>query len=248
MAFVQARHFANASRGVGDIHRLVVHTAEIQETRDSAEDVARFFATTSAKVSAHACGDNNTVVECVRDEDIAFHALGDNERTLGFEFSGFAGQSFAQWRDQYSTDMLLLAAKWFAAKATRYSIPLRWLTPEQERARAKGFVTHKVVSDVWGEGIRSDPGANFPFDSFLRMVAANMKPAAETWARLKLLTGEGRELASSGRFGEKPSTQAAKLAAFLSNPTNVKKMLADFDHDRDRGEPEDVRVVRVWES
>jgi hypothetical protein len=43
-------------------------------------------------------------------------------------------------------------------------------------------------------------------------------------------------------------TQAEKLAAFLSTPTNVQKMLADFDHDRDRKEVEDVRVVRVWEQ
>lgn len=72
------------------------------------------------------------------------------------------------------------------------------------------------------------------------------KPAP-TLLRFRLLTGEGQKLAETGKLGAKPATQAEKLAAFLSNPTNVAKMLADFDHDKGRKEVEDVRIVRVWE-
>lgn len=176
MAFVQANSYRVASRGVNDIHRLVFHTAQIQEHRDSAEDVASYFSNRTTKVSAHACVDNDTLVTCVWDKDIAYHAFGDNNNTLGLEMSGYANQTAAQWNDAYSKAMLNRAAKWAAEKATKYSIPVRWLTPAQEKARLKGFVTHKIVSDVWGDGIRSDPGPNFPYESFLLLVKANMAP------------------------------------------------------------------------
>lgn len=75
------------------------------------------------------------------------------------------------------------------------------------------------------------------------------KPKPEpTWIRFRILTGEGKTLAETGKLGSKPETQAARLAAFLSNPDNVKKMLGDFDHDRDAKQVEDVRIVRVWEN
>lgn len=176
MAFVRANSYRVASRGVNDVHRIVFHTAEIQEHRDSAEDVASYFSNPTTKVSAHACVDNDTLITCVWDKDVAFHAFGDNNNTLGLEMSGYAKQTAAQWNDAYSKAMLNRAAKWVADKATKYSIPVRWLTPAQERALAKGFVTHKIVSDVWGDGIRSDPGPNFPYEAFLKLVKENMAP------------------------------------------------------------------------
>lgn len=178
--FVQASSFTNSNRGAGDIERIVWHTAEIQEHRDSAEDVAAFFAKPSTEVSAHATIDNTTIVECVRDADIAHHARGDNTDTLGYELSGFAKQTKADWHDAYSTRMLKRAAAYVAPKCVLHSIPPRWLTPDQERRRARGFVSHKVVSDVFGEGIRSDPGKFFPYAEFSEMVReeiAKLSPA-----------------------------------------------------------------------
>jgi N-acetyl-anhydromuramyl-L-alanine amidase AmpD len=147
---------------------------EIAEKDDTAERCANFFSNPSTQVSAHYCIDNNTVVQCVADKDVAFHAFGDNDRTLGFELAGFAGQTEAQWRDNYSDKVVENAAKLAAEKAKKYGIPARWLTPAEEKARKKGFVTHKVVSDVWGDGIRSDPGRHFPYGRFMNRVKFHM--------------------------------------------------------------------------
>jgi hypothetical protein len=180
MLFVEAQHFTNASRGPGDIERIIVHTAEIGETRKSAESIANFFknipasAPPSQRVSAHYTVDNDSVVQCVKDQDIAYHAMGDNEQSLGYELSGFAGQSFAQWRDDYSRKVIDKAAVQMAADCKAYSIPVRWLTNAQLKARERGFATHKQVSDLFGQGIRSDPGAQFPDDLLLRRIQFHM--------------------------------------------------------------------------
>ena len=198
MAFVQANSFQNADRGVGDIRRIVIHTAEITETRDAAESIASFFSNPTTSVSAHACIDNDSIVECVRDEDIAFHALGDNNATLGYELSGFAGQTKAQWEDDYSDKVVERAARYCAEKAKKYGITTRWLTAGQERNRESGFVTHAIVSQVFGEGIRSDPGANFPYDRFMERVKFHIAASQKwQWTISDAVVGGKGELARS---------------------------------------------------
>lgn len=194
MEFVKARWFTIADRGPGDIDRFVFHTIESPETTTAAEAVARDFATRSAsnKASAHYAIDNNSVVQCVKDKDIAFHAAGDNERTLGFEHAGRANQTKSQWDDEYSRAMLELSAKLVAGKALRYSMPVRWLTEDQLRRRERGFVTHDLVSKVFGANIRDDPGPNFPYDRYLRRV--NFYLDALRPVRFAVVDGEGTEL------------------------------------------------------
>jgi N-acetyl-anhydromuramyl-L-alanine amidase AmpD len=170
MEFVQANRFRSANRGADNIERIVVHTAEIAETRSSAEDVAAFFARSGTEVSAHITVDNNSTVRCVRDKDIAFHALGDNHQSLGAELSGRASQSFREWRDDYSKAVIenfaFVAAHW----CHDYGIPMRWLTDDQLERRIRGFTTHDAVSRVFGDDIRDDPGRNFPFELCERRV------------------------------------------------------------------------------
>jgi hypothetical protein len=172
--FVQANSYRKANRT--SIDRIVFHTAEIQEQRDSAERVAAFFSNPSTKVSAHAVVDNNSLVECVLDKDVAFHAFGDNEVTLGLEMSGFARQTPAQWNDAYSKAMLERASQWAADKATKFNVPVRWLTEAQLRREEKGFVTHDLVSKVFGDDIRDDPGPHFPYQEFLALVKTKLPP------------------------------------------------------------------------
>lgn len=230
MLHVQARHFDTASRGISDIERLVVHTAEIQEHRDSAEDVAEFFRTTGTAVSSHVVIDNNSTIRCVLDKDIAFHAKGDNLATLGAELSGFAKQSFAEWRDEYSRDVVERFAVWAAGKCERYHIPPRWLTRTQEAARLKGLVTHAIVSDVFGEGIRSDPGQFFPFELAQKRIRFHMKP---TLAVFVLMDGEGDEIARSLAYDIRdPKEEADRFALFEKNrrALMLKELRLDGDY------------------
>ena len=145
--FVQAHSFTNANRGVGDIERVVVHTAEIEEGGQSAERIAAFFASAPAGVSAHAVIDTNTRG---RVRQGGGHRLprrrATTRRRSGTSSQPKAGQSAAEWKDAASTAMLQRFARYIAPRCVKYDIPVRWLTPEQERLRVRGFVTHKVVS------------------------------------------------------------------------------------------------------
>ena len=78
---------------------VVMHTMEIAERNDAAEICARWFATPVSKVSAHYCVDADTVVQCVREKDIAWHARGGNTASIGVELAGFARQTRKDWAD-----------------------------------------------------------------------------------------------------------------------------------------------------
>jgi N-acetyl-anhydromuramyl-L-alanine amidase AmpD len=225
--FVEANSFRRSDRAVGDIRRIVIHTAEIQERRDSAEDVAGFFSNPSTSTSAHACIDNNSVVECVKDKDVAFHALGDNDATLGYELSGFAGQSKAEWDDAYSKQVVERTARYTAGKAHLYGIPARWLTAGQERARESGFVTHAIVSQVFGEGIRSDPGRFFPYDLFMERVKVHMAKLQ----KVQFVLSDTTKLAELARSlpAQVGAEEADRLRTFLSNQNA--RILRDLKQD-----------------
>ena len=229
MKHVQANSFKPAARGKGDIDRIVVHTAEIEEGADSAEAIAAFFAKPTTDVSAHKVVDTDTVVRCVLNKDIAFHALGDNDATIGYELAAKAGQSKAQWADPKSTKMLELAAEAMAEDAVEHDIPARWLTKEQEKDRKKGFVTHAVVSEVFGEGQRSDPGKDFPYKRFMEMVEGHM--ADEDKVKYRLLSGEGQLLTESLPVKDEVQARRERLRAFLDN--SVAAVDKETNDDRD---------------
>lgn len=243
--FVQAHSFTDASRDVGDIKRLVAHTAEIQETRDAAEDVAAFFAKPTTGVSAHKCVDNNTVVTCVFDEDIAHHAKGDNLNSIGYEMSGFAKQTKAQWLDEYSRNVIERTARNMALDCIAYNIPPRWLTEDQLRADMRGIVSHMLVSKVLGDGGRTDPGAEFP----VQLLIAQIKDFITEFSlpprvKFQLGTGEGQVLATSAPCAGTVEGRAARLERFIS-AQQIEAMVAEFDRDKKQGEVPDVRIIQL---
>ena len=82
--FVQARNFTKGRSNKIDV--LVIHTMETPENHDTAESVSNWFAGSSApRASAHYCIDDNSIVQCVHDADVAWHAPGANHNGLGFE-------------------------------------------------------------------------------------------------------------------------------------------------------------------
>lgn len=243
MEFVKAKFFTQADRGSQEIERIVWHTIEIAETESAAENAAHFFANLSPstpkkeRVSSHYTIDNNTEVQCVRDEDIANHAFGDNEGTLGFELAGKAGQSFREWRDDYSKDVVERACVLAARKCKAFGIPPRWLTQTQVADRARGFATHEQISDQFGEGIRSDPGEHFPYEKVAKRVKALLEgetAAARVLKPVKFLIvdGEGNTLAESMPVSQ-GSAELERLDAFFAS--NRRKLLNELRSDRDAG-------------
>src|SRR6476660_2540597 len=88
--FIESQHFPPAATRA--IVVVVIHTMEIAETAGAAEICARWFASPASEVSAHYCVDADSVVQCVREDDIAWHARGGNTTSIGIELAGYAGQ------------------------------------------------------------------------------------------------------------------------------------------------------------
>jgi peptidoglycan hydrolase-like protein with peptidoglycan-binding domain len=80
--FVQARNYTRANRQAIDV--IVIHCMEWPDKPDGAERVSAWFASdTAPKASAHFCVDSNSIVQCVRVEDVAWHAPGANGNGIG---------------------------------------------------------------------------------------------------------------------------------------------------------------------
>ena len=157
---------------------VVMHTMEIAERKDAAEICARWFATPVSKVSAHYCVDADTVIQCVREKDIAWHARGGNTASIGVELAGFARQTRKDWADAYSTAVLGRAAALVADVCRRRAIPVRWLVAGDLSAGRRGITGHAEVSKAYRKSDHWDPGPGFPVERFLAMVrAAGRSPA-----------------------------------------------------------------------
>jgi N-acetyl-anhydromuramyl-L-alanine amidase AmpD len=148
---------------------VVVHTMEAAERRDTAEAVARWFARPETKVSAHYCVDADSVVQCVRERDIAWHARGGNEHSIGIELAGYAGQGPKGWDDDYSWSVLERAAEVAAGVCRRHDVPVRRLRAEDLVARRRGLTGHVDVSEAFRRSTHWDPGPAFPWRRFLRL-------------------------------------------------------------------------------
>lgn len=168
--FVQAKWYTPVDPAKPrNIRLIVIHDMEFFERGDSAEVIAEDFATRSAssKASAHICVDNNSIVQCVRDRDVAYAAPGANSDGLHIELAGYMKQSESQWLDFYGIAMLALASDAVAQYAIKYGIPIVHLSNAELAAGAKGIVGHYQVSQVYKRSDHTDPGAGFPWRYFL---------------------------------------------------------------------------------
>ncbi|RDI75230.1 N-acetylmuramoyl-L-alanine amidase [Gaiella occulta] len=172
-AFVESPNVTRAERRRIDV--VVIHTMEIGERDGAAAACARWFADPAAQVSAHYCVDAGTVIQCVRERDIAWHARGGNGNSVGIELAGFAGQGADGWSDPYSQAVLERAAAVAAGVCARHGIPMRRLRGADLRARRRGIGGHADVSDAFGKSDHRDPGPDFPWQRFLRLVRASAR-------------------------------------------------------------------------
>jgi N-acetyl-anhydromuramyl-L-alanine amidase AmpD len=93
--FVESPYVTRATGRAIDV--IVMHTMEIAERPDAAAICARWFRSRVSGVSAHYCVDAQTVIQCVREKDVGWHARGGNTDSIGVELAGFARQT-AAWR------------------------------------------------------------------------------------------------------------------------------------------------------
>jgi N-acetyl-anhydromuramyl-L-alanine amidase AmpD len=155
-----------------EVRLIVIHTMEAPETDNTAENVARYFQNLppTRKASAHLCIDNNSIVQCVFDNDVAFAAPGANHNGIQLELAGFSSQGKDDWADPYSQALLENAAKAAAQYCLKYNLPRKHLTNTELQGGKEGIIGHVQASDVFKKSDHGDPGKNFPWDHFVARV------------------------------------------------------------------------------
>ena len=151
------------------ITAVVIHTMEIAERDGAAEICARWFADPISEVSAHYCVDADTVIQCVDEQDIAWHARGGNATTIGIELAGYAGQRALGWADEYSSAVLRRAAALTQEICDRHGLPLRRLHASDLVGGRRGVTGHADVSAAFHKSDHWDPGPDFPWVRFFRL-------------------------------------------------------------------------------
>lgn len=169
MDFIAARNFNRVGRD--HVRLVVIHDMESSEKPGTARAVARWFAGMQApRASAHLCVDCTEVVECVKPQDVAWAAPGANRDGYHVEMAGAAKQSLTEWQDTASRATMRLAARAVAPVCRSYDIPVVKLSPEEVADGKRGFCGHVDVTRAYHKSDHTDPGPNFPWDTFLGMV------------------------------------------------------------------------------
>lgn len=173
IAFVQAKSYRWSNRRKGDVDWIVIHTMEAAEHPGTAENVAAWFAGPNHPIaSAHYNIDSDSIVQSVREKDVAHHCRGANRRGIGLEHAGYArqGDDDQGWQDEYSQSMLRLSAQIAARIAQRYDIPIEFVDAEGLLAGKRGITYHSAASDAFKKSDHHDPGKHFPLDQYIEMV------------------------------------------------------------------------------
>lgn len=173
--FIEA---ANWQRDVGAQEKLnlVLHCIEGPEASTAAESTANWFAGKlglAPRTSAHACVDDDSIIQCVPWERIAWHAPGANRSGIGIEHAGYARQTPAQWRDDYSRRMLQRSA-WLAARlCSQFRIPATFVDAAGLVRKEAGITTHHEVTKAFRLSTHTDPGESFPMADYLLLVRSS---------------------------------------------------------------------------
>jgi N-acetyl-anhydromuramyl-L-alanine amidase AmpD len=171
--FLQAKFFTSPAEP-RKIELVVLHSAVVPELFDRAEWLMKLCATNDRKASWHYAVDGDSITQSVREEDIAWHAPGANQRGIGIELATAGMPTRADWEDQYSRKMLELAAFLTAGICVRRSISPFFVDAAGLIEGRRGITTHAEVSKAFKRSDHMDPGPAFPMESFLADVSARM--------------------------------------------------------------------------
>ena len=162
----------STGRPNGQPRLVVVHYTAGSEGPTSAEDGAAYDQRRTDGTSAHYYVDRNSIVQCVATWDRAHAALWNgNQVGIHYELCGTV-QTREQWLDNASLATLSRAAIQMRRDMAKYGIPAVKLSPAQVRAGARGVCGHVDITYAWPEdgGDHTDPGTEFPWDVFMRLL------------------------------------------------------------------------------
>ena len=142
-------NYTNRNRGAKQIDMVIIHVAQ-----GSYSGTISWFQYGGSDVSAHyVVGQKGQVAQCVRNEDIAWHA-GNweyNKKSIGIEHAGYAGDP-----DTWTNRLYRSSAKLSAYLSKRYNIPVD----------RRHFIGHREVPGV----DKTCPGSYFNWEKYLRLV------------------------------------------------------------------------------
>jgi N-acetyl-anhydromuramyl-L-alanine amidase AmpD len=169
--FVEAKHYRRAGAPRSLVKWVVLHCTDTPEQGDRAERCAQYFAITDREASAHYATDQDSIVQCVAENRIAYGARGANQFGVHVEHAGLARQTREQWLDVAGVAMLDLSAQLVEGVCRRWSIPLRAIGHDELLAGERGITTHRECTEAFG-GTHRDPGPEFPLELYLERVLA----------------------------------------------------------------------------
>jgi N-acetyl-anhydromuramyl-L-alanine amidase AmpD len=203
----------------------------------TAENVARFFASTDRSASAHVNIDRDSTVDLLPDTHVAFHVRDYNSPSLGVE----CGWGHLDWGKHPAADREVIerVAAWCAPRVVKYGIPLKRLTKRQVDAGAAGFTDHSRLDPTR----RKDPGPGFPWDTLFARIGAltsedpmaflpivygdgtakdDPKRADVAWLqrRLNRLLPDTEKISTDGVFGDATATAIVKVLALPGTGTS----------------------------
>lgn len=154
---------------------IVLHSAETWERSSVAESLGQYLAGPNGPTGAswHYADDDDSIVQSVEDQHIAWHAGVVNAYTIGIEQAGRASQTAEQWGDPYSSRMLERTALLLAYLSARHGIPLVFvpaavIASQHQHGGFRGVSTHWEVTKAFRvKGGHTDPGTNYPMAAVL---------------------------------------------------------------------------------
>jgi hypothetical protein len=175
--FVEAKNYTrHVFRPVYQIKWIVLHCMESpDENLDRAERCANWMAGKNPRfpaprASPHICVDGDSIVACVRDYRIAWHAPGANRFGYGIEHAGKAKQSRAEWLDDNGIAMFDLSAMLVEEKSLEFGVPIQWVDAAGLLDEQPGITTHFEVTRAFKKGNHTDPGKGFPIRDYIQRV------------------------------------------------------------------------------
>jgi peptidoglycan hydrolase-like protein with peptidoglycan-binding domain len=197
IAFVRAKYYRPITGIPRQIDYLVIHTMEAVEHPQTGENVAYWSSRgcpdadgKERRASWHYAIDEDSIVQCVLEKDVAFCAPGTNHNGIHLEHAGYSAQTDAQWQDAYSQGMLARSARLAAQICTRHRIPVIFIDWKGLLAGKRGITYHREVSKAcrYAQDNRltnspffnshssrpktdhGDPGLHLPIDQYLQMI------------------------------------------------------------------------------
>lgn len=206
---------------------IVIHSAETPELQQSAEGVARYFASGNVRASTHLTTDEDSIVQSVPLDRVCWGTGEDhaNAWTWQIEQAGYASQDRSQWLDVYSKATITntaVACRELIARNPKIR-PIR-LGPDQLLAGERyGITSHGDIHAAWPQGDgRTDPGPEYPWDVLLDMVAN--EPTDSDFARFLAMLAELEEEMAKAHLAR---AQNSSDVYTVDGATRTKKLVTD---------------------